>query len=564
MEPIDLVPEYPLHISRAAVEFAMQLEGHLLSAGERCTVTRWLTMDDDEAHVLTRLLWRKVHPVRVDSFVVPGVEDLDTVLEGLQHTGFVDGNSHIPRAMKIARMTVRELRDLAKAHGVPSTGNRARLLDRTRTLPLGRHGPTLIRPRHVSLFRRMHRAYLRSHDSDLSNVVLEQMGRRRGAVYTPTGGVGRFQHRRAMKEYERARTARMQDVDDTEWVRQLTMAGGEVDRTEKPPAHRWRFSARRMWEDLAARCLRHAERVETAETVYTLYAHHLQKDLLDRGRIRYRAALTAGRSGRPIDGVNLCDQEWNGDFTDYARIRTGKRLAKQGKVPWNGPCLPPDPPATVLTTDLQPTRGLWSLDDHTSSVEQVVIDHLSAEGLEGFHVESAAWTTLFGLLYREALFAPVPGMLPTPHLRGPVDLGTPEFLQRRTRWIATIESDIEQGRGSARLRESWEQAQGQDIVGVRWTAMPIEALCWLVDAIPPGALLAIMNKFGSNWWQATRGWPDLVVLDRSGNDPKANTVQLIEVKGPNDSLRDAQRWWLQELARLEIRAQVWSVVPRAG
>jgi len=564
MQPADLDHDYPLQISRSAVCLAAQLEGHLLTSGEQSILSRWNGLGDDDAHVLARLVWRKVQPVRLDTFFVPGVDDLTASLNRLLADGFIDGNSTLPRAMKLSRMTVAELKTLAHAHGLPSAGNRAELITRTQHLPPGDGAPDLVRPRHIGLFRRMFRAYMRSHDGDLSEVVLSQMGRRKPAVYTPTEGVGRFRNRKGLTEYERALKARMRHIDETEWDSVLTTASRELDLAEKPPAHRWRFSARRMWEELAARCLRHAERVEPAEAVYERYSEHLQKDLVQRGRVLHRAALTAGRSGRPIEGVALCQTEWAGDCTDFAQIRTGKRLAKQADTAWRGPSLPPAPPTFTVTTSLRPKRGRWQDGERSCSVEQVVMEILAADGLEAFHVESAAWTTLFGLLYSEALFASIPGMLPTPHLRGPIDLGTPSFLERRCHIIEDIEADIHGGNASRRLTASWERSFGQDIIGVRWTAMPLDALCWLADSLPSDTLVGLMEAFATNWWHAARGWPDLVVLDRTGLKPRSDSVKLIEVKGPTDTLRDAQRWWLNELLRLKIDARVWSVVPQAG
>jgi len=213
----------------------------------------------------------------------------------------------------------------------------------------------------------------------------------------------------------------------------------------------------------------------------------------------------------------------------------------------------------VLRTPKQHTNGRWSDGERVCSVETVVMDALSTEGFDAFHVEGALWSTLFGLLYEEALFQPLHGMLPSPHLRAPLDLGTPEFRNRRESAIAAVELDILNGFAGRRLSTAWAKRHGQDIAGVRWGLLTRADLVRIVDGLPVKALASIMKIFTLDWWNAQRGWPDLVVL------PKERIpLRLVEVKGPSDSLRDAQRWWLAELKRMGISNEVWSVVPIAG
>ncbi|MEC8191631.1 MAG: VRR-NUC domain-containing protein [Myxococcota bacterium] len=559
MEPIDLPPDYPRTIAEAAVKRGMTLESHLLSAGEMCVIRAWRELSHDDAHVYARLLWRKKQPVRVDSLVVPGVSQVDESLTRLERRGFIDRTQRIPSRTQRDRMTVPELKTLARDHGMPTSGSRSALLKRLANTRPGPRAPELVQPRHAGLFQRMNRTHLQDHTGDLSKVVLEQIGVRTPVDYTVTGGTGRFRNRSELRGYEAAIGARAAVIDKTSWAHWLDEATAQLAALPLPAPHRWRFSARRFWEEVAGRALRAAERDAGPAAAHELYQRHLSSDLFERSPVLHRAALTAGRSGRPGDGHELCTEPWHDGPSDYARVRTGKRLAKQAGTPWAWGELPPPPVTRVLKTPMRHANGRWTDGDRVCSVETLVIDALAADGLDAFHVEGALWSTLFGLLYEEALFVPVHGMLPSPHLRAPLDLGTPDFRHRRASTVDAIESDILNGLAHGRLCAAWEKRLGQSIVGVHWGLMGLDDLLRVVDGLPPLALTSIMQAFSVDWWNAQRGWPDLVVLSEDSGQ-----LRLVEVKGPSDSLRDAQRWWLAELEQMGISNEVWSVVSFAG
>ena len=495
----------------------------------------------------------------MDSLTVPGVDQIDDCLNRLERRGLVDLNPSLPWGTQRRRMTVPELKALARDHGMPASGSRSVLLERLQATRPGGRAPALVRPRHAGLFQRLYRTHLQDHVGDLSKVVLEQMGVRTPVEYAVSEGVGRFRNRNDLIRYEGALAARAATIDQHSWPHWLNEATHRLMHLPLPAPHRWRFSARRFWEEAAGRALRASERHAEAAVAHDLYQRHLRGRLFDRTPILHRAALAAGRAGQPEAGLLLCAEPWDGGSADFARIRTGKRLARQAGASWSCGELPDPPALRVLRTPRRHANGRWSDGDHACSVEEVVMDALAADGFDAFHVEGALWSTLFGLLYHDALFEPVHGMLPSPHLRAPLDLGTPEFRQRRASAVALVESDIRRGLAGKRLSIAWDQRYGQDIVGVHWRLMTKADLVRVADGLPSGALTSIMKTFSVDWWNAQRGWPDLVVLSR-GN----TAVRLVEVKGPSDSLRDAQRWWLAKLEQMGISNEVWSVVSIAG
>ena len=64
-------------------------------------------------------------------------------------------------------------------------------------------------------------------------------------------------------------------------------------------------------------------------------------------------------------------------------------------------------------------------------VEGVVRDHLAREEAPVFYVENTLINGLFGLLCWRAIFSAIPGAFFHPFHRGPADLYSPDFHQRR-------------------------------------------------------------------------------------------------------------------------------------
>ncbi len=124
---------------------------------------------------------------------------------------------------------------------------------------------------------------------------------------------------------------------------------------------------------------------------------------------------------------------------------------------------------------------------------------LSACGRRALHVETSLWTTLFALLMRPALFAPVPGMLPTALLSGPLDLRTPGFLRRRQPLIQGLLGRIRGGAAPALLDAALDAHLGEAIVGARWDRVGPDALQAVVAALPGPALAAVLHVFCEDW-----------------------------------------------------------------
>lgn len=567
MDTQPLADDYPLTNATAAIDGASALEGHLLTAGERAVVSRWNGLPIDAAHLYARLLGRVNKPVRLDRLKVPGLENLTPAIECLTSEGFIDPRPLIPRELQRAQMTVPELRALALSIGEEPKGPKGALLAKLQGQPLGGNPVPMIRVRHAGLFRRLFRAHLQNHDGDLSAVVLKQIGRVLQAAYRPTAGSGRFPNRAAMLDYENALQAFRGQCDAQEWEQSWRQARARLEVTPLPPVDRWRFSGRRFWEATAGRCLREAERhLEPIDSLHH-YQELLEFELHEPHRIRHRAALVAGRAGRCALGIDLCTDAPPLGHENYPLIRTGQRLAKRTGVVWSGPVIPASPTSTKVELPFKRNQGLWKSDgdERSVSTERATINHLGSLGRRAFHVEGSLWTTLFALLYREAMFAPVHGALPSPHLRKPLDFGTQLFSSRRRRWMRPVDEAIATGQAETLIRRTWDAHEGESVAGLHWSLLTVDELLEVVAHVPPASLVAIMHQIAQGGARVSNGMPDIVVLP----DPTTvyglpTDLAFIELKGPGDSLRDAQRWWLHRLQNAGLFAEIWSVTPRSG
>jgi Fanconi-associated nuclease 1 len=178
--------------------------------------------------------------------------------------------------------------------------------------------------------------------------------------------------------------------------------------------------------------------------------------------------------------------------------------------------------------------------------------------------ENSIWRTLFGLVFFDLLWLPVPGMLPVEGLDAPLDYGTRHFASARAGLLAARCKDLSEGHGEAIMWAGLAH-RGCSIRGVNWrfTDQELQAV---VQALPGKLLAGVLERMA---WEGERAWsglPDLLVLNGGGKSiAGAFPARLprgplfVEVKGPGDSLRDGQRVWMDRLLALGARVEVWRI-----
>ncbi|WP_350615627.1 VRR-NUC domain-containing protein [Pseudomonas sp. HY7a-MNA-CIBAN-0227] len=198
------------------------------------------------------------------------------------------------------------------------------------------------------------------------------------------------------------------------------------------------------------------------------------------------------------------------------------------------PALPKPRPREVLRLDLELPA------DPMMSVEHCVQAHLSDVAAPVHYVENSLINSLFGLLCWPAIFAPLPGSFFHPFQRGPVDLHSEDFHQRRAELFAGCLDELSDGRYKTTLRQRYAEKWGIQSPFVFWSVLSEELLEQALDCLPAEHLRHWFERLLLDIRANRAGMPDLIQFW-----PAQKTYRMIEVKGPGDRLQDNQLRWLE-------------------
>jgi hypothetical protein len=183
------------------------------------------------------------------------------------------------------------------------------------------------------------------------------------------------------------------------------------------------------------------------------------------------------------------------------------------------------------------------------SVEQAVVDYYLARNNKNqcYFLENSLFTGVLGLLIWEAVFAPVAGAFYNPFQYRPVDFYAHDFLPKRAALLTQIWLHI------TSTEDIWHQASicwqakfGRMNPLVNWQALDLEIIDLALQRIPFKHWMIIFDRILLDLRNNRAGFPDLVLFPASGG------YQLIEVKGPGDSLQKNQQRWMQYFAQHDI------------
>jgi hypothetical protein len=195
-------------------------------------------------------------------------------------------------------------------------------------------------------------------------------------------------------------------------------------------------------------------------------------------------------------------------------------------------------PAKVARLDLRlpmPEQPWW--------VEGVVRDHLARPEAPVFYVENALVNALFGLLCWRAVFSAIPGAFFHPFHRGPADLYSPDFFQRRAAEFGACLAELDSGAYRATIRANFAGKQGIQSPFLAWDCIGAELLELALDCIPAAHLRKMFERILLDVQANRTGFPDLIQFW-----PAERRYNMIEVKGPGDRLQDNQLRWIDYCA----------------
>jgi hypothetical protein len=176
-------------------------------------------------------------------------------------------------------------------------------------------------------------------------------------------------------------------------------------------------------------------------------------------------------------------------------------------------------------------------------VEGAVRDHLGSEEAPVFYVENMLANALFGLLCWRAIFAAIPGAFFHPFHRGPADLYSLDFQQRRAAEFADCLAQCDDGRYRATILAHFEEKAGISSPFVSWEYLDRALLELALECIPAAHLKPWFRRILQDVKDNRTGFPDLIQFF-----PLEGRYDMIEVKGPGDRLQDNQLRWIDYCA----------------
>lgn len=182
-------------------------------------------------------------------------------------------------------------------------------------------------------------------------------------------------------------------------------------------------------------------------------------------------------------------------------------------------------------------------------VEAAAAEVLTAKEGCAWHLENALPMGLFGLAYWDWVFAPVDGMFINAFQSAPIDLFWPDFLEaRRQKCPNPLEADDETLRVDLLARCRAHRGVANRLVD--WRAFDANTLDRLLDGLGMDTVRKLVAFASEDLDNARRGFPDLTVVYGPGR------FEFVEVKGPNDRLRDDQYLWIDRLRAADLPVRV--------
>ncbi len=542
----------------ALIEGVRQQYGDILTAEESEFGEGVVAMPAEAQRLLARMISRKGPLVRVDSLNFREIDDTAAALTHLVAQGFVCWCPEAPAA-DLARLLTRAeiarcFEDVLAAGTVSSlaaTGSGECAATRSADAERGVDAPplraTARKGEYLEWIERslsdseVHRRiegccpwvaldigerlelyrllFFGDSRRDLSTFVLRDLGLARYPVYELTRERRLFADRASLDAYV-ALLGLGDHVHDLGSTAQADDAMPVLEALWRPHAHRL-FERRRS--RILNRLGRGLERAREFDAALACYARSSMAPARER-RTRILKRLgdvdAVDRLRRRMRERPFCPQE--ADFA--ARFGTRRQRA------W---------PHGTIVLDVP----------NIDRVEAAAAAILTAEKGCAWHLENALPMGLFGLAYWDWMFAPVDGMFINAFQTAPIDLFWPDFLEaRREKCPDPLETDDETLRAALLAKCRTHRGVANRLVD--WRALDADTLDRLLDGLGMCTVRKLVAFASEDLDNARRGFPDLTVVYGPGR------FEFVEVKGPNDRLRDDQYLWIDRLRAAELPVRV--------
>ena len=529
-------PFYYLHHFQEVLRWVESRHGDLLNDDELAFVSAFGALPRPARALLVRMVMRKGEHFRADKLVYPEIGDTLSAAAPLIDHGWLAPAPALDLPTLFRLFTKAELRPLLReplaAAGVPASARKADWLEALSELEDVYQAPSDTPVYHLTLMPlcdRFRLMFFGNLYQDWSEFVLSDLGTFQYEPVSFSQGVRPFQSRRDVDAYLHLNACRDRF--------QVGDALEEVEAALPPaPDSPW---ARERWDRLCFKLAREWERAGELERAGALYsdcrhpgARGRQLRVLER-REQYDAALTLAREA---------DQAPESEAERQQLRRLLPRLHRKLGLPRPTPAAPARP--QVLHLSLPPA----------ASVEQAAAQALATPEAPVHYVENSLIPGLFGLLFWDAIFAPVPGAFFHPFQSGPADLHHPQFrCRRRAEFDAGFQALVD-GEHRARILARYREKSGRLSPFVHWGRLSEALLEQALDCLPADHLALCFERLLADIAANRAGLPDLIQFW-----PAQRRYRMVEVKGPGDRLQDNQRRWLDFFIARDLPVAVCQV-----
>ncbi|MFT5217975.1 MAG: hypothetical protein ACI9LO_000351 [Planctomycetota bacterium] len=164
-----------------------------------------------------------------------------------------------------------------------------------------------------------------------------------------------------------------------------------------------------------------------------------------------------------------------------------------------------------------------------------------------FYVENSLFNGVLGLLIWDIIFAEHHSAFFHPFQSQPADFYRNTFIERSQPQLDCLWAAINNNHDIyKRVSKRWQTKLGIVNPLVYWSDLSLEIIQLALERIEHRHWMVIFQRILQDLRNNRSGFPDLVRFPADGG------YQLIEVKGPGDSLQKNQQRWLQFFARHDI------------
>ncbi len=526
-------PFYYLHNFRWVLDWVITRYDDLLTAPERQFVTDFGRLPRASQALLVRMVMRKGQLFRADRLRYPEIGSSEAAARPLIELGWLNDRFNLTLEQLFAQFTWPELKirlaDTLQAQGLsPRLGKRDALAHLTGHYPHARplsdwgiEGAGLYELTIMPLANRFRWLFFGNPYQDWSEFVLTELGL---FQYEPVvfDQASRPVHTtRELQTYWHLQQCREQLYQD-EPLEVVAAQIPAIDSTTNPLLVRTRerlfYRLGREWE--------RAGELERALWAYTGChypgARGRQLRVLER-LARYPEAFDLAREAAR-------KPETEAEAQQLSRLLP--RLHRKLALTPPATAKPPEPPRLDLVLPL------------SVPVEVAVLSQLQEPQGPVHYVENTLITGLFGLLFWDAIFAPLTGAFFHPFQRGPADLYWPDFHSRRKSLFDEGFERLAQGEHRGIILQNYREKWGIQSPFVNWGILSETLITQALACIPAHHLILCFERLLRDIKANRAGLPDLIQFW-----PEEGRYRMIEVKGPGDRLQDNQKRWLAFFAK---------------